>query len=109
MRNLRQSGDGFPQRHRFPTARPRLTIHDVFTAARIFCIVILSTLPVALPFVLLSDISTALLLSRLLTLATLFGGGMALGHHAGFGGWGAGFAMMVLGVALTMAIIALGG
>jgi hypothetical protein len=89
--------------------RPRLLLEDYIGAAGIFVIVVLSTLPVALPFVLLKDVSTALIVSRVLTLAMLFGSGIALGRHAGFGGWRAGFAMMTLGIALTMAIIALGG
>ncbi|MFL9913277.1 hypothetical protein [Paraburkholderia sp. RL17-337-BIB-A] len=89
--------------------RPRLLLEDYIGAAGVFVIVVLSTFPVALPFVLFKDTSTALIVSRVLTLAMLFCSGIALGHHAGFGGWIAGFAMMALGVALTMAIIALGG
>lgn len=89
--------------------RPRLVLDDYIGAVGIFLIVVLSTLPVALPFVLLKDTSTALIASRVLTLAMLFCAGIALGRHAGFGGWIAGLAMVALGVALTMAIIALGG
>ncbi|MBV8158571.1 MAG: hypothetical protein JO278_12980 [Dyella sp.] len=89
--------------------RPRLDVRDVFGAIRIFFIVVLSTFPVVLPFVLLSDVPTALIVSRILTLIMLFVGGMALGHHAGFSGWATGLGMMALGVALTMAVIALGG
>lgn len=90
-------------------ARPRLHWADLLGSVHIFCIVVLSTFPVALPFVLLSDVPTALLVSRLLTLAMLFIGGMALGHYAGFGAVATGLGMTALGVALTMAIIALGG
>jgi hypothetical protein len=89
--------------------RPRLNARDFTGALGIFIIVVLSTFPVALPFVLFSDVTTALVVSRTLTLLMLFGGGMALGHYAGFGGWRAGLAMVLLGVALTVAIIALGG
>jgi hypothetical protein len=39
----------------------------------------------------------------------LFCADTALGRYAGFGGWKPGFAMVALGVALTMAIVALGG
>jgi hypothetical protein len=88
---------------------PRLLLEDYIGAAGVFVIVVLSTFPVAVPFVLFKDVSAALIVSRVLTLAMLFGSGIALGHHAGFGGWIAGFAMMALGVTLTMAIIALGG
>ncbi|RKT21349.1 hypothetical protein B0G69_4729 [Paraburkholderia sp. RAU2J] len=89
--------------------RPRFLRDDVVGAVGIFVIVVVSTFPVALPFVLFADVSTALIVSRVLTIAMLFGSGMALGHHAGFGGWRAGLAMAALGVVLTMAIIALGG
>jgi hypothetical protein len=89
--------------------RPHLTGRDVAGAAGIFAIVVLATFPVALPFVLMDDVPRALLMSRLLTFAMLFGGGLALGRHAGYGGWKAGLALLVLGVALTAAIIALGG
>jgi hypothetical protein len=89
--------------------RPHLTRRDFTGSLGIFVIVVLSTFPVALPFVLMDDVRNALLVSRLLTFAMLFGGGLALGHHAGYGGWKAGLALLVLGVALTAAIIALGG
>lgn len=90
-------------------ASARLGRGDLIGAAEIFAIVVLATFPVALPFVVFSKVSTALLVSRVLTLAMLFAGGYALGRHAGFGGWKAGAWMVALGVVLTMAIIALGG
>jgi hypothetical protein len=89
--------------------RPRLGLRDYTGAFDIFLIVVLSTLPVALPFVIFEDVPRALLVSRLLTLAMLFGGGLALGRYAGYGSWKTGFAMVLLGVALTAAVIALGG
>lgn len=90
-------------------ATPALGGQDFLAAAAIFLIVVLATFPVALPFILLPEVSTALLVSRVLTIVMLFGAGLALGRHAGFGGWMAGLAMTVLGVALTVAIILLGG
>jgi len=95
-------------RHRLPE-RPRFHARDFRGAAAIFVIVVLSTFPVALPFVVFDDMKTALLVSRLLTFAMLFGGGFSLGRHAGYSGWKAGVQMLVLGIALTAAIIALGG
>ena len=65
--------------------------------------------PVALPFLLVKEVSTGLLISRALTIAMLFGGGFALGRFAGYSGWPTGIAMTVMGVLLTIAIIALGG
>jgi hypothetical protein len=89
--------------------RPKLHVRDLLGALGIFVIVVLSTFPVALPFVLLKDVPTALLVSRVLTIVMLFGAGAALGSFAGYGGWRAGLAMVVLGIVLTMAVIALGG
>ncbi len=89
--------------------RPRLHLRDLRGAAGIFAIVVLATFPVALPFVLISDLPKALLISRVLTLAMLFAGGVALGRHAQYGGWKSGLALLALGVALTVAVIALGG
>jgi hypothetical protein len=89
--------------------RPRFLRDDLVGAVAIFLIVVFATFPVALPFVVFKDVPTALIVSRVLTIVMLFGSGMALGRHSGFGGWKAGFAMAALGVVLTMAIIALGG
>jgi len=89
--------------------RARLGAADYAGAFGIFLIVVLSTFPVALPFVLIHDITVALIVSRVLTLLMLFAGGYALGRFAGMGGWRPGFSMVALGCALTMAIVALGG
>ena len=89
--------------------RPQLYGNDLFGALGIFIIVVSTTFPVALPFVLMDDPHHALLVSRILTLAMLFVGGLALGRFAGYGSWRTGFAMTGLGVVLTVAIIALGG
>jgi VIT1/CCC1 family predicted Fe2+/Mn2+ transporter len=88
--------------------RSHLEGSDYLAAAGVFVFVLLGTFPVALPFLLL-DTRPALLVSRLLTLVILFACGLALGRHAGGGGWKSGLAMTMLGVALTAAIIALGG
>lgn len=89
--------------------RPALGAGDFLGSVRIFCIVVLATFPVALPFVLMDDVAQALIVSRVLTLVMLFGAGAALGHYAGFGAFRTGLGMVALGVALTIAIIALGG
>jgi VIT1/CCC1 family predicted Fe2+/Mn2+ transporter len=82
---------------------------DFLGALGIFLLVVVSTFPVALPFLLVSDLTLALVISRVLTLAMLFGAGYALGRYTGAGAMRAGFAMTLLGIVLTMAIIALGG
>jgi hypothetical protein len=89
--------------------RPQLYRRDFAGAVGIFLIVVSTTFPVALPFVLMDDVRAALLVSRILTLAMLFFGGLALGRFAGYGTWRSGLAMVGLGVLITVAIIALGG
>ncbi len=89
--------------------KPHFEARDFRGAFGIFVIVVLSTFPVALPFVIVKDVPTALLISRILSVLMLFGGGYALGRHAGYSGLKAGFGMAVMGVVLTMAVIALGG
>ncbi|CAD6519274.1 hypothetical protein LMG27952_01124 [Paraburkholderia hiiakae] len=89
--------------------RARLARGDYLGALGIFLLVVVSTFPVALPFLVLKDHATALIISRALTLAMLFGAGFALGRYTGGGAMRAGFAMTLVGVVLTMAIIALGG
>jgi len=89
--------------------KPRLGMRDYVGAVGIFIIVVATTFPVALPFIIVKDVSMAMLISRILTLVMLFVGGFALGRFAGYSGWHTGGAMTIMGVFLTMAIIALGG
>jgi hypothetical protein len=89
--------------------RPTLGRDDALAAVGIFLIVVLATFPVVIPFIVFEDVGTAMLASRVLALAMLFLGGLALGRYAGYGSWRTGFVMMGLGVALVVAIIALGG
>lgn len=89
--------------------RPRLRPDDFLAAFAIFLIVVASTFPVVLPFLLVPDVGTAKVVSRVLTLTMLFIGGLALGRYAGYGSWKAGIMMVGLGTALVAAVIALGG
>ena len=89
--------------------RPSLKRDDLLAALAIFLIVVASTFPVVLPFLLLQDVGTAKALSRVSALAMLFFGGLALGHYAGYGSWKVGIMMVGLGTALVTAINALGG
>ncbi|TDG02308.1 hypothetical protein E1N52_40380 [Paraburkholderia guartelaensis] len=94
-----------------PTLPPRADFvsGDFVGAVGVFVLVVLGTFPVALPFIVLSDLATALIASRGLTLVMLFIAGYALGRYTGAGGMEAGFTMTALGVLLTMAIIKQGG
>ena len=90
-------------------SRPQLYARDFAGSVGIFLIVVSTTFPVALPFVLMDDVRSALVVSRTLTLTMLFIGGLALGRFAGYGTWRSGAAMVGLGIVITAAVIALGG
>lgn len=89
--------------------RPTLGRADALAAVAIFVRVVAATFPVVVPFILFGDVGTAKIVSRVTALAMLFLGGLALGRYAGYGSWRTGFVMTGLGVALIVAIIALGG
>ena len=89
--------------------RPKLKLDDLVAALAIFLIVVASTFPVVLPFMLFDDVGTAKNASRAVALAMLFVGGLALGKYAGYGSWKVGLLMAGLGTALVVAINALGG
>ena len=89
--------------------RPKLERDDLVAALAIFLIVVASSFPVVLPFMLFEDVGTAKNVSRAVALAMLFTGGLALGKYAGYGSWKVGLLMAGLGTALVVAINALGG
>ena len=89
--------------------RPRLRGRDFLAAIGIFLLVVASTFPVVLPFLLMQDVAMAKNVSRGIALVMLFFGGLALGRYAGYGSWKVGFMMAGLGTAVVIAIIALGG
>ena len=92
-----------------PPERPMLHREDAWGAAGIFVIVVGATFPVVLPFIFMTDAAAAKTASRVIALGMLFVGGLALGRYAGYGSIRMGLAMVGLGVALVVAIMALGG
>jgi len=90
-------------------ARPRLKREDFLAALGIFLIVVVSTFPVALPFVFFDNAAFALFVSRGIAVAMLFLGGLALGRYAGYGSWKTGFLMAGLGMTVVAIVVALGG
>ncbi len=90
-------------------SRPKLKWDDLLAALAIFLIVVVSTFPVVLPFVLFDDVRVAKHVSHAIALTMLFFGGLALGRYAGYGSWRVGLMMAGLGTALVAAINALGG
>jgi len=95
----------------FPSVpqRPTLRGDDLLAAFAIFLLVVASTFPVTLPFVIFDDVGTAKAVSRAVALTMLFLGGLALGRYAGYGSWRVGFLMAGLGTAVVAAVMALGG
>jgi len=89
--------------------RPELNRGDALAALAIFLIVVASTFPVVLPFMMFADVGVAKSGSRAVALVMLFFGGLALGRYAGFGSWKVGAIMVGLGTGLVAAINALGG
>ena len=92
-----------------PLLHPVLNRRDLTGALAVFLLVFLSTLPISLPFLLFPGAGFAMRASNAIALAMLFGMGWTLGKHTGRSGWGAGLAMVCLGVVLVAITIALGG
>ena len=90
-------------------ARLRLERDDLLAGLGIFLIVVVSTLPVVLPFLVVADVGTAKFVSRAVALAMLFFGGLVLGRYAGYGSWKVGLTMVGLDTGLVIVINTLGG
>lgn len=87
-----------------------LGMSDLLAAVSVFLLVFFSTLPVVLPFVLLSEPLHALRASDAIALTMLFLIGMGYGRFAGARHpWITALVFTVLGIALVAATIALGG
>lgn len=90
-------------------APARVQGEDLLAALGVFLVVVASTFPVALPFLLIHDVALAKTVSRGLSLALLFVGGYAVGWYSGVRpGW-MGLAMLAIGAVLVAAVTALGG
>ena len=83
---------------------------DLRGATGIFLLVFLSTFPVALPFLLIGNVSTALRTSNAIAVALLFLVGTGLGRHMEWHSpWVAGLGIALFGAFLVAITIALGG
>jgi len=92
-----------------PVPRTTLQASDYAAAALVCAIVVLATLPVAVPYLLIHDPRTATAVSRGLALVDLFACGSLLGHYSGGTAWKYGVFVSAIGVALVLVIKALGG
>jgi VIT1/CCC1 family predicted Fe2+/Mn2+ transporter len=75
----------------------------------VFLLVVASTFPLVVPFLLLDQTALAVRLSNLVGLVVLFIAGWILARYAGAKPLLGGVAMAVTGAVLIVAIIALGG
>ena len=89
--------------------RPRFRARDFVSALAIFLVVVGSTVPVVLPFLLIHDLVLAKRVSHAVAVVMLFFGGLALGRYAGYGSWRVGAMTAGLGIVMVGAINALGG
>jgi len=92
-----------------PAGVPRLAREDYRAALGVFLLVVLATFPVALPYVFVADVATALRISQAIAIATLFAAGAALAHWSGGPALRAGCAVAALGAVLVVVIVLLGG
>jgi hypothetical protein len=83
---------------------------DLRGATGIFLLVFLATFPVALPFLLIGNVSTALRTSNAIAVASLFLVGTGLGRYMGWRSpWAVGLGVALFGAILVAITIALGG
>lgn len=92
-----------------PPATARLQASEWQGALGVFLLVFLSTLPVAIPFMVMAQPPAALRVSNAVAVAMLFVAGLAYGRVVGRSPWGFGFGMVALGSALVTLTMALGG
>jgi hypothetical protein len=92
-----------------PAAPPRVSADDLWGGLAVFLLVLASTLPVALPFLIFGRLRLAARVSDALGLVMLFVIGARLGHHAGRSPLLVGLTMLVIGVLLSAVAIRFGG
>ena len=92
-----------------PPMRPSLNKKDWVGAVAVCLLVFLSTLPVAIPFMLTNDARLALRVSNAIAIVMLFLCGYLFGRHAGLRPWLSGLSSVAIGSVLVIVAIALGG
>jgi VIT1/CCC1 family predicted Fe2+/Mn2+ transporter len=88
---------------------PGLTLHDWRGALGVCVIVILSTFPVVVPFIVIADSKLALRISNALAVLLLLLCGFLFGRYTGLQPLTTGLVMVGVGIALVSIAIALGG
>lgn len=94
---------------RSPLPSVHLLRRDISGAWGVLILVVTSTFPVVVPFLVVQDPQLAMRLLNVLAVMTLFVAGCAFGRYASGHPWRYGAGMSLLGVVLVAIIIALGG
>ena len=105
LENIRRRLVALPE---VPT-RVRLGRDDYAGAFGVFLLVVLSTFPVVVPFIFISELALAMRVSNGVALVMLFIGGYQLGKYAGGVARKTGLALAAVGAVLVSIIMALGG
>ncbi|MBR0830349.1 VIT1/CCC1 transporter family protein [Bradyrhizobium manausense] len=92
-----------------PSPGPGLTKRDWSGALGLCLLSFLSTFPVVIPFLVLSDARLALRVSYAVAIVMLFCCGYVFGLRSGLQPWAAGLSMVAFGSALVGVAVALGG
>jgi hypothetical protein len=87
----------------------RLKFNDYRSAAGIFLLVVSATIPISIPFILIKDITLALRISNITAIFMMFLCGRALGKYIGRDRFLFGILTSLIGIALVLITIALGG
>lgn len=96
--------------HQLPEpGRPALVQRDWVGALGLFLLSFLSTFPIVIPFIFISDARVALRVSNVVAIVMLFFCGYVFGYRSGLRPWAAGLFMVAVGSALVGVAIALGG
>ena len=88
---------------------PGLTGRDWLGALGVCILVILSTFPVVIPFIVFDNAQLALRTSNAIAVISLFFCGFIFARHSGLQPWATGLVMVIAGTALVSIAIALGG
>ena len=92
-----------------PPQRPHLGKTELLGALAIFFWVFIITFPVAIPFIFMDQVETAMRVSNAIAIALLFVAGFAFARLAQYRPWLTGLMMVVIGSMVVAATIALGG
>lgn len=103
--SIRQKLEKFPE----APPKPRLKAEDWRGAFGVFNLVFFSTLPLVLPFLLISRVGLAARISDGIALFILFLAGHSYGRYAGHSAKGWGIAMVLIGCVMVSLTIGLGG